>query len=123
MTQEQVENLIIFLLATSRQFMQFIALRKTKYMFATSRELRRIDSRITADNYTFSTVKELIYLSSAVTIKNDVSLEIKRRITFGNRCCYGLNRQLSSTDLSRTTKLTRHSFYPCFLMVQMHGPY
>ena len=52
-------------------------------------------SRITADNYTFDTVKEFIYLGSAVTTKNDVSLEIKRKIALPNRCYYGLNRQLS----------------------------
>ena len=50
---------------------------KTKYMFSTSRDVRRIESRITVDNYTFDTVKEFIYLGSAVTTKNDVSLEIK----------------------------------------------
>ena len=64
---------------------------KTKYMFSTSRDVRRIDSRITADNNTFDTVKEFIYLGSAVTTKNDVNLEIKRRITLSNRCYYGLN--------------------------------
>ena len=58
---------------------------KTKYIFSTSRDQRRIDSQITADNYTFDTVKEFIYLVSAVTAKNDVSLEIKRRITHANR--------------------------------------
>ena len=47
---------------------------KTKYMFSRSRDVRRIDSRITADNYTFDTVKEFIYLGFAVTTKNDVSL-------------------------------------------------
>ena len=40
---------------------------KTKYMLSTSRDVRRIDSQITADNYTFETVKEFIYLGSAVT--------------------------------------------------------
>ena len=55
--------------------------------------------------FTFDTVKEFIYLGSAVTTKNDVSLEIKRRITLANRCYYGLNGQLSNRDLSRTTKL------------------
>ena len=78
---------------------------KTKYMFSTSRDVRLIESRITIDNYTFDTVKEFIYLGSAVTNKNDVSLEIKRRITLANRCYYGLNGQLSNRDLSRTTKL------------------
>ena len=77
---------------------------KTKYMFSTSRDVLRIDSRITADNYTFDTVKDFIYLGSAITTKNDVSLEIKRRITLANRCYYGLNGQLSNRDLSRTTK-------------------
>ena len=33
-------------------------------------------------------------------------MEIKRRVTIANRCYFGLNRQLSSRDLSRTTKLT-----------------
>ena len=64
---------------------------KTKYMFSTSRVVRRIDSRITVANYTFDTVKEFIYLGSAVTTKTDVSLEIKRSITLANRCYYGLN--------------------------------
>ena len=50
---------------------------RTKYMFSTSRDVRHIDSRITAVNYTFDTVKEFIYLGCT---KNDVSLEIKRRM-------------------------------------------
>ena len=53
----------------------------TKYMLSTSRDVRSIDSRITADNYTLDSVKEFIYLGFAVITKNDVSLEIKRRIT------------------------------------------
>ena len=73
--------------------------------YSTSRDVRRIESRITVDNYIFDTVKEFIYLGSAVTTKNDVSLEIKRRITLANRCYYGLNGQLNNRDLSRTTKL------------------
>ena len=49
---------------------------KTKYMFSTSRDVRRIDSQITADNFTFDTVKEYIYLGSTVTTKNYVNLKI-----------------------------------------------
>ena len=78
---------------------------KTKYMFSTSRDVRRIDSRITTDNYTFDIVKEFIYLDSPFTTKNDVSLENKGRITLANRCYCGFNGQLSNKDLSRTTKL------------------
>ena len=48
---------------------------------------------------------ELIYPDSAVTAKNDVSLEIKRRITLASSCYYGLNRQLSNRDIAPATKL------------------
>ena len=53
---------------------------KTKNMLSTSRDMRRIDSQITTDNYTFDTVNEFTYLGSAVATKNDVSLEIKQNI-------------------------------------------
>ena len=55
----------------------------------------------------------LLPLLATVTIKNDVNLEIKRRITLANNSYYGLNRQLSGRDLSRTIK---EAFYPCFFM-------
>ena len=38
------------------------------------------------DNYAFETVKEFIYFGSAITAKNDLRLEIKRSITFANKC-------------------------------------
>ena len=69
---------------------------KTKYMLSKSRDVRRIDSQITADKYTFETVKEFIYFGSAIIAKNYISLEIKSRITLANRCYYGPNRQLNS---------------------------
>ena len=48
---------------------------KTKYMFSISRDVRHVDSRITADNYTFDTVKEFIYLGSAVDQTKDHSCQ------------------------------------------------
>ena len=62
---------------------------KTEHMFSTSRDVRRIDAQITADNYAFNIFKEFIYLGSAFISKNYVSLEIKHRINLANRCCYG----------------------------------
>ena len=59
-----------------------------------------------ANSYNFDVVKEFIYLGTSINTKNDFSLEIKRRVTLANRCYFGLNRQLSSRDLSRATKLT-----------------
>ena len=67
--------------------------------------MQGIRSHITVNNYTFDIVKEFIYFGSGVTTKNDVSVEIERRITLENRCYYGLNRQWSGKDLSRMTKL------------------
>ena len=59
---------------------------KTKCMLSIIRDVWRIDTQITGDNYTFDTVKKFIYLSFAVSTKNDVSLEIKCRITLANSC-------------------------------------
>ena len=78
---------------------------KTKRMLSTTRDVRCIDSQITADNYAFDTVKKFIYLGSSVTTKNDVSLVVLRLITLANMRYYGLIRQFSSRDLSRTAKL------------------
>ena len=58
-----------------------------------------MDSQITANSYSFDVVKEFIYLGTAINTNNDVSLEIKRRVTLANRCYFGLNRQLSATKV------------------------
>ena len=65
------------------------------------------------------TVKKFIYQGSAVTTKNDVSLEIKRRISLVNRCYYGLNMQLSNRDLFRTRKLILYK--TLILLVHLYG--
>ena len=46
--------------------------------------MRRFGSQITADSYTFDVVKAFVYLGTVITTDNDVSLEIKRRITLAN---------------------------------------
>ena len=78
---------------------------KTKYMLLTNGYVPRMGSQITISN-NFDVVKEFIYLGTAININNDVSLKIKRRETLANSCYFGFNRQLSSRDLSRETKLT-----------------
>lgn len=78
---------------------------KTKFMVCSSRESRRLDSQLAAGDHTFESVKEFVYLGSAITNNNNVSLEIKRRITLANRCYFGLSRQMNSRALSRRTKI------------------
>ena len=75
---------------------------KTKYMW-TSEVVPRVESQITANSYNFDVVKKF---RTAINTNNGVSLKIQRRVTLGNRCYFGLNRQLSSRDPSRVTKLT-----------------
>ena len=53
------------------------------------------------DNYAFEVVDNFVYLGSSANTTNNASLEIQRRLPVANRCSYGLNRQLSSKDLSR----------------------
>ncbi|XP_060665808.1 uncharacterized protein LOC132798106, partial [Drosophila nasuta] len=62
----------------------------TSLAAASVMETRRLDSHVVADSYTFEVVKEFTYLGTAINTKNDVSLEIKRRITLANRCYFGL---------------------------------
>ena len=79
---------------------------KTKYLLSTNKESRRLGQHVTVDNYTFEVVKDFVYLGTSINTNNNVSLEIKRRITLANRCYFGLSRQLRSRALSRRTKLT-----------------
>ena len=53
-------------------------------------------SQITTNSYNFEVVEEFIYLGTVINTNNDVSLEIKHRVTLANRGYFGLNRQLSS---------------------------
>ena len=45
----------------------------------------RMGSQITANTHHFDVVKEFIYLGTAITTNNDVSLEIKRKVTIANK--------------------------------------
>ena len=67
---------------------------KTKYRLSTSRDVRHIDSRITAVYYALDTVKKFVSLGSAVAAKNIISLEIKRRMD--HPCQQLLTGQLSN---------------------------
>jgi hypothetical protein len=54
----------------------------------------------------FEVVNELVYLGALVTQKNDVGLELWRRIQTTNRCFCVLRKHLRSSHLARQTKLT-----------------
>ena len=83
---------------------------KTKYMLTMSGVVPRMGSQ----SYNFDVVKEFIYLGTAINTHNEVSLEIKRRVTLANRCYFGFNRQLSSRPLTcdEINTPTRASLWP-----------
>ena len=58
------------------------------------------------DGYNIEVVKDFVYLYSSLNTDNDISLEIRRRITLANRCYFGLWRQLSKKALSWRTKIS-----------------
>ena len=76
--------------------------RKTKYLLSTAK-----DSRESAktDCYNFEVVKEFVYIGSSINTNNDISSEIRRRITLANRCYFGLRKQLSKRAISWRTKI------------------
>ena len=52
------------------------------------------------DGCNFEVVKEFVYLGFSINTDNDISLDIRRRITLANRCYFGLRKQLSKKALS-----------------------
>lgn len=79
---------------------------KTKLMQAVFRKSLCVDKSVKVGNFEFEVVDDFIYLGSLVNNKNNVSMEIKRRITLANRCYFGLSKQMRSRNISRATKIT-----------------
>jgi hypothetical protein len=84
---------------------------KTKYIIAARNDcwtIRDVGQSVAIGDKHFEVVKEFSYLGSLMTSKNDVSLEIQRRIQTANRCFFGLRKHLQSSHLSRQTKFAIH---------------
>nr|XP_043068191.1 uncharacterized protein LOC122321607 [Drosophila bipectinata] len=54
-----------------------VNMKTTKFMVCSSRESRRLDSQLTAENYSFGSFKEFIYLGTAITSTNDYSYMVR----------------------------------------------
>jgi len=77
---------------------------KTKYLASTVRD-PCLGGFVEIDRFKFEVVKDFVYLGSSINTGNNISLEIKRRITLASRCYFGLSKQLSKKALSRKTKI------------------
>jgi sorting nexin-29 len=77
---------------------------KTKYMPVTKRDCSKTPSHIATDSYRVETVHSFTYLGSEVNCKNDMSVEIRKRILAANECFHGLRTHFRSHLISRKTK-------------------
>jgi hypothetical protein len=77
---------------------------KTKYMPETKKDCSKIPSHIEIDSYRFETVHSFTYLGSEVNCKNDMSVEIRKRILAANKCFHRLRTHFRSHLISRKTK-------------------
>ena len=77
---------------------------KTKYPVSAAKD-SSIRESVEIHGYNFEVVKDFVYLGSSINTDNDISLEIRRRITLANRCYFGLRKQLSKRAFSWRTKI------------------
>ena len=73
---------------------------KTTYMFSTKNKSQsQLTCSLTLGSRKFEVVKEFIYLRTQITADNNISVEIRRHITFTSRCLYDLSKHLRSKML------------------------
>ena len=68
---------------------------KTKYLLSPTAKDSSIGESIEIDGYNCEVVNDFVYLGCSINTDNDISLEIRRRITLANRCYFGLRMRLS----------------------------
>ena len=61
---------------------------KTNLLLSTAKDTS-IGVSVKINGYNFEVVKDFICLGSSINTDNDISLEIRRRITLANRCYFG----------------------------------
>ncbi|MGC8830944.1 MAG: hypothetical protein ACP5TE_14360, partial [Verrucomicrobiia bacterium] len=58
---------------------------KTKYFVSTCKD-SSLGESVEMENFKFEVVKDFVYLGSSINTNNNISLEIRRRITLASRC-------------------------------------
>jgi hypothetical protein len=77
---------------------------KTKYMPVTKKIYTDDPTYLEISSYKFETFYSFVYLGLEVNYKNDISVDIQKRILSANRCFHGLRKHLKSHLISRKTK-------------------
>src|SRR6201996_7949310 len=76
---------------------------KTEYMVVSSSD-RQYGPTVTINQHNFKVGDNFVYLGSQVNNKNDIVDEIRRRVTLGNRCYFGLLNLLRSKTIHMNLK-------------------
>src|SRR6201996_2840132 len=76
---------------------------KMEYMVVSSSD-RQYGPTVTINKHNFKVVDNFVYLGSQVNSKNDIVDEIRRSVTLGNRCYFGLMNLLRSKAIHRNLK-------------------
>ena len=85
---------------------------KTKYMVMSRDQNAGRSHSIKTDNISFERVEDFKYLGTILTNKNDIQVEIKRRLKSGNAFYHSVQNLLSSGLLSKNLN---YNFACCFV--------
>lgn len=103
-TRSSVREAFILLESAANDIGLTINESKTKYMEFMSNNSSKDPFHV--KNYSFERVDQFKYLGTMISIGNNyIKTEVNHRITMGNRCFYGLKKQLRSRLLNVKTKL------------------
>lgn len=105
---KQVKNTFAALQVGAAEVGLSVNVSKTKYMVAQASvaDTFPTSTTIRLGDENFEVVDSFVYLGSLVNQDNSVQKEVRRRITLGNRCFYGLHKLFRAKTLSRSLKCT-----------------
>jgi hypothetical protein len=81
---------------------------KTKYMVMSREQNAGQNHNIKRDNKSFERLEQFKYLGTALTNQNSIQEEVKSRLESGNACYHSVQVLLSSSLLSKNTKIKIH---------------
>jgi hypothetical protein len=93
------------LVAASKENGLEVNAEKTKYMVISRNQNAGQSHNIKLDNKSFERVEQFRYLGTTLTNQNSIQEEIKSRLKSGNACYHSVQDPLSSSLLSKNTKI------------------
>ncbi|XP_039299202.1 uncharacterized protein LOC120355027 [Nilaparvata lugens] len=78
---------------------------KTKYMFNSRIDGQENERQLVMGNSIFERVDEFKYLGAMITHRNEVQVDIKAKLSAGNRCYYAMKHFLNSRLITRKVKI------------------